>query len=264
MRSMRYITPEAIMRSRFGDNARPQWDAAVLCFRSHEGSRLVAQMLGAKPLGYKVLWGMDEVPAYPLAHEFAVGKARVGLIARCLWGGPQTAVLVEELAYLGVRHLIGIGAAGSIAADLPRGTQIVATAALTTDGTSRAYTDGTEVHVNPAIYAAIQRVERVRPWRLRAVKVATIDAIYRETDTLIQALAGRGAETVNMEVTPFYAASAVCGVESVWIGHVSDCLVNHTWESWDNLEQMTAQSAQIGLDVLEELLRQERIAGGNV
>jgi hypothetical protein len=202
----RYITPEAIMQSRFGDNPRPEWDAAVLCFRSHEGSRLIAEMMRAKPLGYKVLWGMDEIPAYPLAHEFIVGKARVGLIARCLWGGPQTAIMVEELVHLGVKHLIGIGAAGSIAADLPRTTQIVATVALTTDG----------------------------------------------------------AETVNMEVAPFYAASAVCGVESVWIGHVSDCLANHAWEPWDNLEQMTAQSAQIGLDVLEELLCQERIVGGNV
>jgi uridine phosphorylase len=261
---MRYITPEAIMQSRFGDNPRPEWDAAVLCFRSHEGSRLIAEMMGAKPLGYKVLWGMDEIPAYPLAHEFVVGKARVGLIARCLWGGPQTAIMVEELAHLGVKHLIGIGAAGSIATDLPRTTQIVATVALTTDGTSRAYTDETEVHVNPAIYATIRQAECAHPWRLSAVKVATIDAIYRETDTLIRGLAGRGAETVNMEVAPFYAASAVCGVESAWIGHVSDCLMNHAWEPWDNLEQMTAQSAQIGLDVLEELLRQERVAGGNV
>jgi uridine phosphorylase len=251
---MRYITPDAIMCSRFGDNPHPQWDAAVLCFRSHEGSRLIAQALGAEPLGHKVLWGMDEVPAYPLAHEFTVGKARVGLIACCLWGGPQTAIMVEELAHLGVRYLIGIGAAGSIAADLPRSTQIVATVALTTDGTSRAYVDETEVRINPAIYAAIQRAERMHPWQLRPVKVATIDAIYRETDTLIRALAERGAETVNMEVTPFYASSAVCGVESIWIGHVSDCLVNHTWKPWDNLDQMTAQSAQIGLDVLKELL----------
>jgi uridine phosphorylase len=251
---MRYITPEAVMRRRFGNSPRPQWDAAVLCFRSHEGSRLVAQTLGAEPLGTKVLWGMDEVPGYPLAHEFTLGKARVGLIARCLWGGPQTAILVEELAHLGVRHLIGIGAAGSIAADLPRTTQIVATSALTTDGTSRAYASETEVHVNPAIYAAVQRAERVHPWHLRPVRVATIDAIYRETDTLLRALAERGAETVNMEIAPLYAASAACGVESVWIGHVSDCLVNRAWEPWDDLERMTAESARIGLDVLNELL----------
>jgi purine-nucleoside phosphorylase len=250
---MRYITPEAVMRRRFGDSPRPQWDAAVLCFRSHEGSRLIAQTLGAEPLGYKVLWGMDEVPGYPLAHEFTIGKVRMGLIARCLWGGPQTAILVKELARFGVRHIVGIGAAGSISADLPRGTQVIAASALTTDGTSRAYTDAVEMHVNPDIYAVIQQAERAHPWHLRPVKVATIDAIYRETDSLIQTLAEHGAEVVNMEITPLYAASAVCGVESVWIGHISDCLVNRKWEPWDDLEQMTAQSARIGLDILHSI-----------
>ncbi|MBN1815074.1 MAG: hypothetical protein JXA14_24785 [Anaerolineae bacterium] len=250
---MRYITPEAIMRSRFGDNPRPQWDAAVLCFRSYEGSGSLIEAFDAKPLGYKVLWGMDEIPRYPLAHEFTIGAVRVGVIARCLWGGPQTAILVEELAHLGVRTIVGIGAAGSITADLPRGTQIVVTSALTTDGTSRAYTDEAEVHVAPDIYAAIQQAEREYPWHLRPVRVATIDAIYRETDVLIRSLADRGAEVVNMEVTPLYTASIVCGIESVWIGHVSDCLVDREWEPWDDLEQMTDQSARIGLDILHSI-----------
>ena len=251
---MRYITPEAIMRSRLGDNPRPRWDAAVLCFRSYEGSGLLIDAFDTEPLGYKVLWGMDEVPGYPRVHEFSIGAVRVGVIARCLWGGPQTAILVEELAHLGVKYIVGIGAAGSIATDLPRGTQIVATSALTTDGTSRAYTDETEVHVAPDIYAAIQQAEREHPWHLRPVRVATIDAIYRETDVLIQSLAEQGAQVVNMEVTPLYAASAVCGVESVWIGHVSDCLVNSEWEPWENLEQMTIQSAEIGVDILHSVI----------
>ncbi len=251
---MRYITPENVIRGRLGDHSKPQWDAAVLCFRSYEGSGLLIEAFDAQPLGYKVLWGMDEIPGRSLAHEFAIGVARVGVIACCLWGGPQTAILVEELAHLGVRHIIGIGAAGSIAADLPRGTQIVAASALVTDGTSRVYTDETEVYVASGIYAAIQQTECERPWRLRSVRAATIDAIYRETDVLIRCLAEQGAQVVNMEVTPLYAASAVCGVDSVWIGHVSDCLVNREWEPWDNLEQMTVQSAEIGLDILSALL----------
>lgn len=252
---MRYITPEAIIHSRLGDNPRPQWDAAVLCFRSYEGSGLMVEVFDAEPLGYKVLWGIDEVPGYPRVHEFTIGAARVGVVARCLWGGPQTAILVEELAHLGVKYIVGIGAAGSIAADLPRGTQIVATSALTTDGTSRAYTDEAEEHVASGIYAAIQQTEREHPWRLRPVRVATIDAIYRETDVLIRSLVEQGAQVVNMEVTPLYAASAACGVESVWIGHISDCLVDREWEPWDNLEQMTVQSAEIGLSILNALLR---------
>jgi uridine phosphorylase len=251
---MRYIAPETIVRSRLGDHPRPQWDAAVLCFRSYEGSGLLIEAFDAQPLGYKVLWGMDEIPGRPLAHEFTIGAARVGVIARCLWGGPQTAILVEELAHLGVKTIVGIGAAGSIAADLPRGTQVVATSALTTDGTSRVYTDEAEMHVAPDIYVAIQQAERECPWHLRPVRAATIDAIYRETDVLIRSLVEQGAQVINMEVTPLYAASAVCGVDSVWIGHVSDCLVDCEWEPWDSLEQMTVESAGIGLDILNALL----------
>jgi hypothetical protein len=43
-------------------------------------------------------------------------------------------------------------------------------------------------------------------------------------------------------------------ITSVWIGHVSDCLVNREWEPWDSLEQMTVESAGIGLDILNALL----------
>jgi hypothetical protein len=93
---MRYITPETVIRSRLGDHPRPQWDAAVLCFRSYEGSGLLIEAFDAQPLRYKVLWGMDEIPGRPLAHEFAIGAARVGVIACCLWGGPQTAILSKS------------------------------------------------------------------------------------------------------------------------------------------------------------------------
>jgi uridine phosphorylase len=251
---MRYITPETVIRRRFGDNPTPQWNAAVLCFRSYEGSGLLVEAFEAWPLGYKALWGMDDVPGRPLTYEFTVGAARVGVIACCLWGGPQTAILVEELAHLGVETIVGVGAAGSVAANLPRGTQIVVTSALTTDGTSRAYTDETEMHVAPGIDAAIQQAEAGHSWCLRPVRAATIDAIYRETDGLIRSLVEQGAQVINMEVAPLYAASAVCGVDSVWIGHVSDCLVDCEWEPWDSLEQMTVQSAEIGLDVLHSIL----------
>jgi purine-nucleoside phosphorylase len=37
---------------------------------------------------------------------------------------------------------------------------------------------------------------------------------------------------INMEVSPFYAASASCGVRSLWLGYVSDRLIDDEWESW--------------------------------
>ena len=115
------------MRGRFDANPCPDWKTAVLCFRDLEGSRLLVQGLGATPLGYQVITGMGEFPGNPLSytHELTIGNAHVGVIARCGWGGPQTAILVEELAYIGVTEIIGIGAAGSIDPAITKGSQLV-------------------------------------------------------------------------------------------------------------------------------------------
>src|SRR5882724_4947697 len=95
----RYITPEALMRLRFGEGRRPRWDIGILCFRGQHGSETLARALGVRPVREKTLYGY-----------------------------PETAILVEELACLGARVILGFGVAGSLAADLPKGTQVVASA----------------------------------------------------------------------------------------------------------------------------------------
>jgi len=258
---MRYITPDDVMRTRFDKHPRPEWDAAVLCFRVAEGSQLIINELGAKPLGYKVLWGMDEYPDQPIAHELAIGSHRVGVIGRCHWGGPQTAIFVEELAHLGVKAVLGVGAAGSLVPDLPKGTQVVARSAIATDGTSRAYTDEDNVHAGRDLASVIRAAEQKHDWRLRPVCTATVDAIYRETEELLRTFLGHGAEAINMETGPLYAAAAVCGVDAIWIGHISDCLVNGMWESWEDLGDMAVASGRIALDILEVMFGSDGHAG---
>ena len=153
---MRYIIPEAFMQGRFDTNPRPQWTTAVLCFRDLEGSRQLVGGLGAIPLGCKVITGMEEFPGNPLpyAHEVAIGESKVGVIARCEWGGPQTAFVVEELAHIGVDTIIGIGAGGSIDPELRKASQVVAQVALLTDGTSKAHSDEREIKSNPLLCAS--------------------------------------------------------------------------------------------------------------
>src|SRR5262245_29982370 len=124
----RYITPEALMRLRFGSAERPRWEIAILCFRGRVGSDGLARALGARPLREKTVYGFSEYAAYGEVHETVLGGARIVLIPRCLWGGPQTAILVEELACLGVRVVLGFGAAGSLAAILTKGTRVVESA----------------------------------------------------------------------------------------------------------------------------------------
>jgi uridine phosphorylase len=247
---MRYITSEQIMEGRFAGGRGPDWHAAVLCFRDRSGSGALVRELGAHPLGYKVLWGMDEC----LTYQTEVSGRPVGVIARCEWGGPQVAVLVEELAQLGVGDVIGLGMAGSIVGGLRKGALVIAGSALVTDGTSRHYTDAALVHPDERLRDAAMAAAARSGLPFRQATVATVDAIYRETAELVRALAEQGGEMLTMETTPLYAASAACGLRSIWIGHISDCLVSEQWEAWDaGVDTPSAATAQLARLLLESI-----------
>jgi uridine phosphorylase len=81
-----------------------------------------------------MLYGLEHSIDIPQVYEATIDRHRVGVVSRCIWGGPQAAILVEELAELGVKYMIGYGAAGGIVPDLPQGTQIVVS---NIDGISR-------------------------------------------------------------------------------------------------------------------------------
>jgi uridine phosphorylase len=252
---MRYITPEALMHGRFDINPRPQWKTAVLCFRDLEGSRQLVEGLGAIPLGYQVISGMVEFSGNPLpyAHELAIGEVKVGVIARCGGGGPQTAIVVEELAYIGVTTIIGIGAVGSLDPDVPKGSQVLAQTALLTDGTSKAYSEAAEIKANPLLCSLALSAGQSLLTKVLPVRTVTTDAIYRETEAEVRTWRARGGQAVNMETSALYAASEACGINSLWIGHVSDCLVAGEWEEWSDIADMTAMSARLGLEILTQM-----------
>ncbi len=54
-------------------------------------------------------------------------------------GAPSTAILIEELAKLGVRRLIRIGNSGGLSPDLGLGDLVITTGSVRDDGTSRSY-----------------------------------------------------------------------------------------------------------------------------
>lgn len=219
----RFISPAKTLGSRFARKSdRPKWPIAVLCFRDPRGSQALLDSIRASVVGRKVLWGVEHSNDLPQVHEATINRHRVGIVSRCMWGGPQAAILVEELAELGVKHVIGYGAAGSISPDLVQGTQIVVSAALPTDGTSSHYTKRA-VGPSRALSALLPNVRRVT--------AATVDAVYRETPKLISKWSACGIEAINMEVTPFYAAAARCHVDALWLGHISDVLIGN-WKHW--------------------------------
>jgi uridine phosphorylase len=230
----RFITPKKLFETRFARKGqRPKWRIAILCFRDHKGSQALVAAVKGKAIRRKVLWAMEPSSDLPQVYEATIHGYSIGIVARCAWGGPQAAILVEELAEMGVEHLIGFGAVGSFDSDLLQGTQVVISKALPTDGTSRHYVRGV-VGPDPTLAALCPDVA--------PVTAATIDAIYRETPLLIRAWKAKGAQVINMEATPFYAAAIQCGVKAIWLGHVSDVLVGK-WKDWCvDRSEMNAQT----------------------
>lgn len=252
----RFITPEIVMKNRFQMNPRPSWDMAIICFRDFKGSQILVEKFNAIPLGYKVLYGIEEFEGAPVVLEAEILGKRVGIITRCNWGAPQAAILVEELSTMGVRHIIGYGAAGSINTNLIQGTQLIVGSALCNDGTSKTYNkDARYVNGSVTLGSMAKQSAESLGFQLTNVSAATVDALYRETKELVSEWREEGADIINMESGAFYAASEVCGIESIWLGFVSDCLVKETWDDWHvNLGEMAEITASICLKTAYSLL----------
>ncbi len=252
--STRYITPEALLRLRFGDGARPAWDVAILSFRGEAGTQALVSRLNARPLTRKVLYGLEVSLDRPAVYEAQLGDRSIVLVTHCLWGGPQTAILVEELAALGVRQIVGFGVAGALVDTLPKGTQIVAESGLATDGTSRRYTSAASAAADAGLATTLVATATRLGIALVSTKIATVDALYRETPADVQRWVGLGAQAINMETTPLYAAASVCDVRAVWLGHISDTLslTTQTWDSWQRPAAMTDVTVALTLGFLEQ------------
>lgn len=66
-------------------------------------------------------------------------------------GGPSTAICIEELAQIGITHLIRVGTSGGMQLDISAGDIVVATGAIRQEGTSKEYL--------PIEYPAIANLE---------------------------------------------------------------------------------------------------------
>jgi len=254
----RLITPRDVIAHRFGKSGPPRWKVAVVSFSDLRHSRDLTGIFGAKPVKHKTIYGMEEYAPYPYVYEARVAGHKVGLVTRCNWGGPQAAIVVEELACMGVKWLVGMGLACSLSGDIARGTQIVAKAAIPSDGTSRAYTRGPMRADSRLLTIALKSsVAMGNP--ARPVTAATVDALYRETPALIRRLRLAGAEALNMECGPFYAAAKACGIRALWTGFVSDRAAGKKWEDWwGNHDEWFNANARICLETVKAILGKRR------
>jgi uridine phosphorylase len=230
---MRYITPEHCIRRRLGGRPAPSWPAALLVFRDYTHSQQVLEAFdNVRPIPYRLLYYLTGQEFEPIAFEADIAGRTIVVVTRCIWGGPQTAILVEELACLGVRFILGYGVGGSIDPSLPQGTFVVADSALPVDGTSRAYGINTVRKADLDIVQAAIAAAADAGVQMRPASAVTVDALYHETQELVDDLRRQGGQIINMETSTLYSVAGVCGVRSLWLGYVTDCLTNGQWQDW--------------------------------
>src|SRR5205823_4970405 len=71
-------------------------------------------------------------------------------------GGPSAAIVITELAELGAKRLVRVGTCGALDPELALGDLLVATSALSCDGTSRALGAGDRITPDPELLSALR------------------------------------------------------------------------------------------------------------
>jgi uridine phosphorylase len=162
-------------------------------------------------------------------------------------GGPSAALVLQELAELGVERAIRVGTCGALDEALELGGLLCAEAALPEDGTSVALGASGPVEPDPAL------LDRLRP-RAEAVTVASTDLFY-EPDTSARArwiLAG--ARAVEMEAATLFTLGTRVGVAMGCLLVVSDVFPGGERRriTDDDLASSVERMGAAALEALEE------------
>ena len=137
-------------------------------------------------------------------------------------GGPSTAVAVEELAKLGVSHMIRIGSCGALQRGIHVGDLVLVNGTVRNDGTSRTYIeDGYPAVADFSLLAACKEAgESIRvPYHIGIAR--THDSFYTdEKDEIYAYWKKKGIIASDMEMAALYVAGRLRGVKCASILNV--------------------------------------------
>jgi len=159
-------------------------------------------------------------------------------------GGPSAAIVVEELAELGVERILRVGTCGALVDYLGLGELVVATEALACDGASSALGAGERIAGDAALTAALAGDH--------AGTVVSTDLFYEPDHSRERQWAAAGALAVDMECAAVFAVAARRGVAAGCLLAVSDVLAGGERRRIER-EALTAAEQRLGRAALEAL-----------
>jgi len=161
-------------------------------------------------------------------------------------GGPSAAIVLEELAELGVRRAVRVGTCGALAPELGHGDLVVAGQALAEDGTSRALGADERAEADPDLTASL------------AGELGIAPALTVTTDLFYESRGGhgsptsdpdhwraRGAVAVEMEAASLFALGERLGIATACLLAVSDTFSAGERQRIDD-EQLATAAERMG------------------
>ncbi len=241
------ITPGKFLRR---DSLPPEVEGCSLAVVGFCRFYDMKRKLSVEPLSEPLFSHLDR------SHQFVGQVAGSKILALdCLYGGPLSATVLEELAHYGIKKIVGYGYAGSLTRTTPIGQIVLADAAVVSDGTSREYLPDAEfVYPDSELAHHLCECAAKTDVSIRGVKVWTTDAIYREYPDKVAGWREVGAEVVNMDTSHFYAVSRVVGISAVYACVVSDCVEGPEWdEGFARVKQAMSNLQDLILKTLTEI-----------
>jgi uridine phosphorylase len=151
-------------------------------------------------------------------------------------GAPFAVMVLEKLIALGARMVLALAWCGSLQPGLNLGTLLLPRAALPGDGTSRHYAPG-ETEPDPALAALLQEELEAGPVAWQAGRILSIDAIYRETPSLVRHYQDLGVLGIEMELAALFAVGRYRRVPVAALAVVSDEVGDLTFKPGYRLPQ---------------------------
>ncbi len=159
-------------------------------------------------------------------------------------GGPSAAIVLEELATLGVERVVRVGTCGGLSADLGLGDLLVATEALAADGASRALGASDRVAAHPALAAALTGRHRGT--------IVSSDLFYDPDESRARAWEAAGVLAVDMAAAALLRVAEHRGVAAACLLVVSDLVLAAGRDRIDD-EALAEAAVGMGRSAVEAL-----------
>jgi purine-nucleoside phosphorylase len=238
----RLITPADLLKSQNVNLNQLRLKKALLSFMSIRGMK---HKFRGQPAPGPIFSHNQERPLVRDDGTVLVGR---------VYGGPFCSIILEELAFFGVKYAVGYGFSGTLDSNVAPGSIMIAESGICSDGTSREYTRDREVYADAGMLEFLKKIIRKHGVEPQIGKVWTTDAIYREYPFKIKTWKQAGARFCNLETSPFYVVAREVGIKAVYFSIVSDNVEKSEWSGWaPDLGEITDIMWDISLEMIESV-----------